>query len=95
MLPAQSDFAYGTVIWRLRPEGGGTLVEYETEVEPEFWVPKLFGRPLLASFLRRTTTEMIERVEALALERPAGAGADPDLAPAEAAPEGTATEERP
>ncbi len=95
VLPAQSDFAYGTVIWRLRPAGAGTLVEYETEVEPEFWVPKLLGRPLLASFLRRTTTEMIERVEALALERPAGAGADPDPAPAEAATEGKATGGRP
>lgn len=66
VLPERSDFAYGTVSWRLRGDGGGTVVEYETEVEPEFWVPKLFGRPLLASFMRRTTLEMIDRVEVLA-----------------------------
>jgi uncharacterized protein YndB with AHSA1/START domain len=63
VLPEKSDFAYGVVSWRLLPEAGGTRVEYETEVEPEFWVPKLFGHQLLLSFMKRTTTEMIARIE--------------------------------
>jgi hypothetical protein len=81
VLPEKSDFAYGVVRWRLEPDGGGSLLNYETEIEPDFWVPHLFGDALLAASLRRTTAQMIERVEELARRRPAGGGEpwDPPL----------------
>lgn len=81
VLPEQSDFAYGVVRWRLDPHGRGSLLNYETEIEPDFWVPRLFGDALLAASLRRTTAQMIERVEELARQQPAGGGEpwDPPL----------------
>ena len=74
VLPERSDFAYGVVRWRLEPDGRGSLLNYETEIEPDFWVPHLFGDALLAASLRRTTAQMIERVEELARRQPAGGG---------------------
>ena len=81
VLPDQSDFAFGVVRWRLEPDGAGSLLNYETEIEPDFWVPHLFGDAVLAASLRRTTAQMIERVEELALRQPAGGGEpwDPPL----------------
>ena len=81
VLPEQSDFAYGLVRWRLEPDGRGSLLNYETKIEPDFWVPHLFGDALLAASLRRTTAQMIERVEELAQRQPAGGGEpwDPPL----------------
>ena len=74
VLPEESDFSYGVVRWRLEPSGDGTLLRYDTEIEPDFWVPHLFGDALLAASLRRTTAQMIERVELLARRQPAGGG---------------------
>lgn len=91
VLPEASDFAFGIVRWRLVPAGDGTRVEYETEVEPDFWVPKLFGRQLLQSFLRRTTEETIAQVEVLARRRHAAAAAPAGEAPLPA----EAAEDRP
>ena len=75
VLPQQSDFRSGRVLWRLRPEGEGTILRYENHMEPDFWVPGLLGDDLLARSLLRTARDMIERVEALARERVAGAPA--------------------
>lgn len=74
VLPDESDLSYGAVRWRLEGDGEGSLLHYTTEIEPEFWVPHFFGDRLLASSLRRTTAQMIERVEDLARERHAGGG---------------------
>lgn len=72
VLAEQSDLAYGRVLWRLEAAPEGSMIYYESEIEPEFWVPKLFGDALLAKMVERTTIEMIERVEALARALPAG-----------------------
>ena len=74
-LPERSDLAYGRVHWRLEPEARGSVLYYESEIEPDFWVPRLFGKALLAKMIERTTVEMIEQVEALALAETTGSGA--------------------
>jgi hypothetical protein len=69
VIPAESDFRSGRVLWRLRADGERTILRYENHMEPDFWVPGLLGDDLLARSLLRTARDMIERVEALARER--------------------------
>lgn len=66
VIPAQSDLASGSVRWRLEPSGAGTLLRYDSDMEPDFWVPGLLGDGLLKMSIRRTTQEMIREVEARA-----------------------------
>ncbi len=82
VLPEKSDFAFGVVRWQLEADGDGAVLHYETEIEPDFWVPHLFGDAVLAASLRRTTAQMIERVEELAQRQPAGGGEPWDPVPA-------------
>jgi len=63
VIPERSDFAYGRVRWTLTPHGDGTLLRYQSETEPKFWVPGLLGDALVARSLGRTAEQMIQRVE--------------------------------
>lgn len=63
VIPGQSDLASGTVRWRLEPASGGTLLRYDSDVEPDFWVPGLLGDTLLQASISRTTRDMIQQVE--------------------------------
>jgi len=74
VLPGQSDLKSGLVHWRLMPEGDGTRLVYQSEMEPDFWVPPLLGDALMSRSIRNTTEEMIQRVEELALQQPVGDG---------------------
>jgi hypothetical protein len=63
IIPEHSDFSYGRVRWKLTPYGDGTLLRYQSETEPKFWVPGLLGNALVARSLGRTVEQMIQRVE--------------------------------
>jgi hypothetical protein len=63
IIPEHSDFSYGRVRWTLTPNGDGTLLRYQSETEPKFWVPGLLGDALVARSLGRTAEQMIQRVE--------------------------------
>jgi uncharacterized protein YndB with AHSA1/START domain len=76
VVPEQSDLTEGTVEWRLQPTEQGTLLRYDSVMDPDFWVPSVLGDSLLQSTIRRTTLEMIQRVEAEAQALPV-AGAQP------------------
>lgn len=67
--PSGSDFAYSRERWRLRSEGEGTLLLYDFEMEPGFWVPPLIGPYVIQRSLREDGTDAIDRIEALALGR--------------------------
>lgn len=74
VIPAESDLKSGFVHWRLAPDGEGTRLQYESELEPDFWVPPLLGDALMSRSIRNTTEEMIQRVEDLALQKRVGGG---------------------
>ena len=74
VLPEASDLKSGTVRWQLSPDGDATLLSYESDMEPDFWVPALMGDALMARSLRNTTTDMIARVEILAKKLEVGGG---------------------
>jgi uncharacterized protein YndB with AHSA1/START domain len=74
VIPEQSDLKSGTVRWQLRAGDGGTVLSYESEMDPDFWVPPVLGDRLLQASISRTTREMILRVEERARALVAGGG---------------------
>ena len=67
--PEDSDFAYSRERWRLEREGNGTLLIYDFEMEPGFWVPPVIGPYVIKRSLRSGGSDAIDRIEALALGR--------------------------
>jgi hypothetical protein len=68
--PENSDFKYSREHWRLQTEGEGTLLIYDFEMEPGFWVPPVIGPYVIQRSLRAGGADAIDRIEALALGRP-------------------------
>ena len=67
--PESSDFHTSLESWRFEPEGTGTLVAYDFEFEPKFWIPPLIGSYMLQRKLRDDSVRAINRIEAIAQER--------------------------
>ncbi len=67
--PEGSDFKYSRERWSLQKEGEGTLMIYDFEMEPGFWVPPVIGPYVIQRSLRSGGTDAIDRIEALALGR--------------------------
>jgi hypothetical protein len=67
--PEDSDFNYSRERWRLQTEGEGTLLIYDFEMEPGFWVPPVIGPYVIKRSLRTGGSDAIDRIEALALGR--------------------------
>ncbi|MEX2124395.1 MAG: hypothetical protein WD795_10930 [Woeseia sp.] len=67
--PEESDFAYSRERWRLVREGDGTLLIYDFDMEPGFWVPPVIGPYVMKRTLRSGAGDAIDRIEALALGR--------------------------
>lgn len=65
--PERSNFKLATERWQLRPEQGGTLLIYEFDMEPDFWVPPVLGPFYIKRTLRSGGERAAERIEALAL----------------------------
>lgn len=68
-LPAESDVRYGLTHSRWEASRGGTEVNYRLEITPDFWVPPLFGPPLMIKTLREGTLNLFTNVERAARSR--------------------------
>jgi len=66
--PEISDFHLSEETWKFRTEGLGTIVIYDLEFEPKFWVPPVIGPYLIKRKLRRDGGGAIDRIEAIAQE---------------------------
>lgn len=64
--PDQSDFDFARERWRLFDEGDGTLIIYEFEMEPSFWVPPVIGPYMIQRSLKTGGSNAVNRIEALA-----------------------------
>ena len=64
--PEESDFKYCRERWQLIPDGEGTLLIYDFEMEPAFWVPPVIGPFYIQRTLRRGAGRAINRIEVLA-----------------------------
>ena len=65
-IPEESDFKYSRERWQLIPEGKGTIMIYDFELEPAFWVPPVIGPYLIRRALRGGAERAIGRIEVLA-----------------------------
>ncbi|HEX7062750.1 MAG TPA: SRPBCC family protein [Woeseiaceae bacterium] len=65
--PARSDFKFCRERWRLERDGEGTLLYYDFEMEPDFWVPPVIGPWIIKRTLAHDGMDAIGRIEALAL----------------------------
>ena len=64
--PEESDFYFSRERWTLIPEGDGTVMVYDFELEPAFWVPPVIGPIYIKHALRGGAERAVGRIEALA-----------------------------
>ncbi len=58
-----SDFRHGRTRWRILPEGAGTRLRMESELEPAFWVPPLIGPWVLRMKLRGMAEAVVRHMD--------------------------------
>ena len=64
-IKGQSDFAFASSHWHIRPYEKGTRVTVYSEIKPDFWLPPILGPWLFKSSLIKETQNMIEQLEKL------------------------------
>ena len=65
--PERSDFEISRERWQLITEGEGTLMIYEFQMVPAFWVPPLVGPFYITRALKSGGVDAVNRIEALAV----------------------------
>lgn len=66
--PERSDFHLSNESWRFERDGTGTVVTYNLEFEPKFWVPPVIGPYVIKRKLRDDGGTAVDRIEAIAQE---------------------------
>lgn len=69
--PEISDFHQSDEAWLFRSEDDGTIVRYELEARPKFWIPPLIGTWMMKRKFERDSADAMERIEAIAQQRAA------------------------
>jgi hypothetical protein len=69
VIPERSDIRRGVARTSWRQEGAGTVVRYEAEFEPDFWVPGFIAQRSGVKELRESTLRMFKSVEREANDR--------------------------
>jgi hypothetical protein len=64
--PERSDFKYSRERWELIPDGDGTKMIYEFDMEPAFWVPPVVGPYYIKRALKNGGERAVDRIEVLA-----------------------------
>jgi ribosome-associated toxin RatA of RatAB toxin-antitoxin module len=66
--PERSDFKYSRERWQIIANGKGTLLIYDFEMEPAFWIPPIIGPFFIQRALRKGAIRAVNRIELLAQE---------------------------
>jgi Polyketide cyclase / dehydrase and lipid transport len=69
VIPERSDIRRGVARTSWQQEGAGTVVRYEAEFEPDFWVPGFIAQHSGVKELRESTLRMFKSVEREANDR--------------------------
>ena len=69
IVPGQSDFKYGTTIWKITARGRRTLLVYEASMQPDFFIPPMIGRYLVQKKLKDELLVSFSRIECCASSR--------------------------
>ena len=67
-IPEESDFKFSRESWQLIEYEDGTLLIYDFEMEPDFWVPPVVGPFVIQRALRDGAERAVDRIEKLAQE---------------------------
>ncbi len=65
-VPEESDFKYSRERWQLIDFEDGTIMIYDFEMEPAFWVPPVIGPFVIQRALRSGAERAVDRIEKLA-----------------------------
>ena len=65
--PERSDFKRSRERWLLIPDDEGTVLVYEFEMVPDFWVPPVIGPYYIMKALKAGGEKAVNRIEALAI----------------------------
>lgn len=71
VLPALSNLRHGRAQWRMSPCDSGTCLQFDAELEPDFWVPPVIGPWAIERAMRREAVATAEGIERLARAAPA------------------------
>jgi hypothetical protein len=69
--PRFSDFHVCNETWRFAPDGDETVMTYELEMQPKFWVPPVVGPWLIKRKLKNDGIRALARIETVARTRAA------------------------
>ena len=64
--PETSDFHHSRERWLFAEKNGGTIVTYNLNMQPKFWIPPGIGPYLIKRKLRNNGSDAIDRIEILA-----------------------------
>jgi hypothetical protein len=64
--PEVSDFHYSKEAWYFAQDGDGTMLIYDVDIKPKFWVPPIIGPYYLKKKLKSSSSNAINRIEAIA-----------------------------
>ena len=64
--PEISDFHLSNESWRFEERDGGTVVVYDLEMSPKFWIPPGIGPYMIKRKMRKNGGSAIDRIEVLA-----------------------------
>lgn len=67
--PEKSDFHLSNETWEFEEEGNGTLITYQLEMRPKFWIPPVIGPYVLKKKLRDDGVHALNRIEAIAKDK--------------------------
>lgn len=62
-IPENSSFESGHAVWKIRPQGDGTLVEYRSSLRPNFFIPPVIGEMIMEYRIREETLAIFQRIE--------------------------------
>jgi hypothetical protein len=65
-IPEESDFKFSRERWQLIDFEDGTIMIYDFEMEPAFWVPPVVGPYVIQRALRSGAERAVDRIEKLA-----------------------------
>jgi hypothetical protein len=62
-VPELSSFESGYAVWKIRPQGERTLVEYASSLKPKFFIPPVIGATIMENRIKEDTLATFRRIE--------------------------------